>query len=55
MGVQMSFREEAVTLVKSILEEWEYNHDFNTAVTILEDYLTDQDTKYKGELDGTTY
>lgn len=47
----MSFREEAIILVKSIIEEWQYNHDFNSAVTILEDYLTDMDTKYKGLLE----
>lgn len=45
----MNFREEAVILVKEILEEWMHNHDFNRAVTILEDYLVDQDTKYQGQ------
>ena len=44
----MNFREEAIALAKQILEDWDYNRDFNEIVTILEDYITDMDTKYKG-------
>ena len=47
----MNFREEAVVLVKEILDEWLQNHDFNSAVTILEDYLTDQNTFYQAKLE----
>ena len=44
----MNFREEAVVLTKQIIEEWKHNEDFDRAVTIIEDYITDMDTKYKG-------
>lgn len=46
----VNFREEAVVLTKQIIEEWEANEDFDRAVVILEDYITDMDTKYKGLL-----
>lgn len=46
----MNFREEAVVLTKQIIEEWTDNKDFDKAVVILEDYITDMDTKYKGML-----
>ena len=44
----MNFREEAVVLTKQIIEEWMDNKDFERAVVIIEDYITDMDTKYKG-------
>ena len=47
----MNFREEAVILVKEILDELEQNKDFERAVIVLEDYLTDMDTKYQGIID----
>ena len=47
----VDFREEAVILTKQIIEEWTDNEDFDRAVVILEDYITDMDTKYKGLLD----
>lgn len=47
----MSFREEATVLLKQVLEEWNHNQDFETALVILEDYITDMDTKYKGILE----
>jgi len=49
MGSRMvNFKEEATILAKQIIEEWTDNKDFNAAVVILEDYITDMDTKYKG-------
>lgn len=47
----VNFREEAVTLTKQIIEEWTDNNDFERAVVILEDYITDMDTKYQGRLE----
>lgn len=44
----VNFREEAITLIIQILEEWQHNNDFERAVVILEDYITDMDTKYRG-------
>ncbi len=49
MGSRMvNFNEEAVELAKQIIFEWKDNEDFQAVVTILEDYITDMDTKYKG-------
>lgn len=47
----VNFREEATILVKQIIEEWTDNKDFERAVVILEDYLTDMDTDYRGRLE----
>ena len=47
----VNFREEAVILVKEILEEWQDNQDFDVVVTILEDYLTDMNTDYQGKIE----
>lgn len=44
----VNFKEEATVLAKQVIEEWTDNKDFDAAVTILEDYITDMDTKYKG-------
>lgn len=46
----MNFREEAIILVKEILADWNDNQDFERVVTILEDYLTDQDTFFAARL-----
>lgn len=46
----VDFREEAVTLAKNIVEEWDENKEFETIVTIIQDYITDQDTSYRGKL-----
>lgn len=45
----MNFREEAVELVKQVLAAYA-NEDFDAAVTIIEDYITDMDTMYKGAI-----
>lgn len=47
----VNFREEAIVLVKSIIEEWTDNKDFDRAVVIMEDYLTDMNTDYRGKLE----
>jgi hypothetical protein len=46
----VNFREEAVTLAKNIVEEWDENKEFETIVTIIQDYITDMDTNYQGKL-----
>lgn len=48
LEVKLSFKEEAIELAKQITAEWEDNKDFNVVVTILEDYITDMDSKYQG-------
>lgn len=42
----MNFRQEAVELMKEIIAVWDQYRDFEAAVTIIEDYITDMDTKY---------
>ena len=50
-GARMvNFREEAVTLAKNIVEEWDETKEFETIVTIIQDYITDMDTNYQGKL-----
>jgi hypothetical protein len=46
----VDFRKEAVTLAKSIVEDWDENEKFETIVTIIQDYITDMDTKYQGKV-----
>lgn len=47
----VDFRKEAVTLAKSIVEEWDENKEFETIVTIIQDYITDQDTAFGQKLE----
>lgn len=47
----VNFREEAVTLAKNIVEEWDENEDFETIVTIIQDYIIDMNTDYQGKLE----
>ena len=47
----VNFREEAVILAKNIVEEWDENKEFETIVTIIQDYITDQDTEFRQKLE----
>jgi hypothetical protein len=47
----VDFREEAVSLAKQIVEEWDENEKFETIVTIIQDYITDMDTNYQAKLE----
>lgn len=47
----VNFREEAITLAKQIVEEWDENEKFETIVTIIQDYITDQDTGFRQKLE----
>ena len=46
----MNFREEAVALAKSIVEDWDENREFENVVTTIQDYITDMDTNYQGKI-----
>ena len=47
----VNFREEAITLAKQIVEEWDENEEFETIVTIIQDYITDMNTDYLGKIE----
>jgi hypothetical protein len=49
----VNFNQEAIELAKQIVFEWKDNEDFQAVVTILEDYITDLDTKYRGLLESS--
>lgn len=52
MGSRMvNFNAEATELAKQIINEWKDNKDFQAVVTIIQDYITDMDTKYQGLLE----
>lgn len=47
----VDFNLEATELAKQIINEWKDNENFHAVVTILEDYITDMDTTYRGLLE----
>lgn len=44
----INFKQEATELAKQIVESWNEYKDFAYVVTIIEDYITDMDSKYQG-------
>jgi hypothetical protein len=47
----VNFRDEAVALAKQIVLEWDDNKQFESIVTILQDYITDMNTSYQGKIE----
>lgn len=47
----MNFNEEATILVKEIVLGWDEGRAFHNLVGILEDYLVDLDTFYRGKME----
>lgn len=43
----VNFKQEATELAKQIVESWNEYKDFAYVVTIIEDYITDMDSKYR--------
>jgi hypothetical protein len=41
-----NFREEAIELAKQVIFCWNDHKDFEAVVSILEDYIVDQDSKH---------
>ena len=48
--MEINFDEEATSLAKEIIFNWQDFHDFNNIVNILKDYLVDQNSAYNDAL-----